>query len=223
MGFRDRREAGRQLAEQLLDLAQERPIVLALPRGGVPVAYEIARALRAPLGILGVRKLGAPANRERAVGAIAEDGSVVLDSDAARRVGFTQSSLDATLEREGRELRRAVERYRRGRRPLVFGGRTVIVVDDGLATGLTALAAVRASRDGGAARIIVATPVGASESVRLLGREADGVVCSLIPRQLISVGYHYRDFSPVSEEEAIALLDDAANEYATAAPEQPAL
>ena len=222
MGFRDRRAAGRELAGQLLDLAQERPIVIALPRGGVPVAYEIARALHAPLGIFGVRKLGAPANPERAVGAIAEDGSVVLDGDTARRVGFSQSLLDATLEREGRALLRAVERYHRGRQPLGFAGRTVIVVDDGLATGLTALAAVRALRDGGAARIVVATPVGARESIGLLGREADGVFCSLIPHTLVSVGSHYRDFSAVSEEEAIALLDDAANEYATAA-EQAAL
>jgi len=130
--------------------------------------------------------------------------------------------LDATLEREGRALLRAVERYHRGRQPLGFAGRTVIVVDDGLATGLTALAAVRALRDGGAARIVVATPVGARESIGLLGREADGVVCSLIPHTLVSVGSHYRDFSAVSEEEAIALLDDAANEYATAA-EQAAL
>jgi predicted phosphoribosyltransferase/dienelactone hydrolase len=206
MDFRDRREAGRQLAEQLRPLRAEQPIVVAIPRGGVPVAFEIARALGAPLDVLAVRKLGAPANPELGVGAIAEDGSAALDRDAARRVGLTQAALDETVERETRELRRRVLAYRDGRPPIDVRGRTVIVVDDGLATGLTDLAAVRALRDRGAGRIVVAIPVGAPESVALVGEEADEVVCQTIPRSLQSVGRWYRDFSPVGDDEVRALL-----------------
>ena len=153
-------------------------MVIALPRGGVPVAYEVAHALKAPLDVLAVRKLGAPGNPEFGVGAIAEDGTTVLNPDTARRVGMTQELLDATLEREIRELRRRVERYRDGRRQSDVRGRTVIVVDDGLATGLTDLVAVRALRARGAARIVVAVPVGARESVAMVAEEADEVVCT---------------------------------------------
>jgi len=206
MEFLDRRDAGRRLAAELLHLAEERPIVIALPRGGVPVAVEVAQALRAPLDILAVRKLGAPGNPELAVGAIAEDGSAVLNPEIARRVGMTQEMLKATVEREVRELRRRVEHYRDGRAPLDVRGRTVIVVDDGLATGLTDLAAVRALRGREAARIVVAVPVGARESAALVGREADEIVCHTIPRELFGVGAWYRDFSPVSDDEVVSLL-----------------
>jgi predicted phosphoribosyltransferase/predicted alpha/beta-hydrolase family hydrolase len=158
------------------------------------------------LEILAVCKLGAPGNREFGVGAIAEDGTAVLDRDTARRVGMTQEVLDATVARELKELRRRVLRYRDGRIPLDIRDRIVIVVDDGLATGLTDLAAVRALRARGAARIIVAVPVGARESVARVGQEADQIVCQMIPRELLGVGYWYADFSPVSDEEVVALL-----------------
>ena len=187
-------------------------MVIALPRGGVPVAFEVAHALRAPLDVLAVRKLGAPGNPEFGVGAIAEDGTAVLDTYTARRVGMTGAVLDATLEREIRELRRRVERYRDGRRQIDVRGRTVTVVDDGLATGLTDLAAVRALRARGAARIVVAVPVGARESVVLVAEEADEVVCHTIPRQLLGVGRFYEDFSPVSDAEVVALLCAAARD-----------
>jgi putative phosphoribosyl transferase len=212
MVFLDRRDAGRQLVAQLQPLARERPVVIALPRGGVPVAYEVAHALKAPLDVLAVRKLGAPGNPEFGVGAIAEDGTTVLNPETARRVGMTQELLDATLEREIRELRRRVERYRDGRRQSDVRGRTVIVVDDGLATGLTDLVAVRALRARGAARIVVAVPVGARESVALVGEEADEVVCHTIPRELLGVGRFYQDFSPVSDAEVVALLGAAARD-----------
>ena len=212
MVFLDRRDAGRQLAAQVAPLARERPVVIALPRGGVPVAFEVAHALRAPLDVLAVRKLGAPGNPEFGVGAIAEDGTAVLNSDTARRVGMTQELLDATLEREIRELRRRVERYRDGRRQVDVRGRTVIVVDDGLATGLTDLVAVRALRARGAARIVVAVPVGARESVAMVAEEADEVVCHTVPRELLGVGRFYQDFSPVSDAEVVELLGAAARD-----------
>lgn len=214
MVFQDRRDAGRQLAGVLAPLSRERPVVIALPRGGVPVAFEVARSLRAPLDVLAVRKLGAPGNPEFAIGAIAEDGTVVLNADTASHVGTTQELLDATLEREIGELCRRVERYRDGRRQVDVQGRTVIVVDDGLASGLTALVGVRALRARGAARIVVAVPVGARESVALLGREADEVICPSIPRELLAVGRFYEDFSPTSDGEVVALLGAAASDQA---------
>src|SRR5437660_7712125 len=142
MHFLDRRDAGRVLAAELLALTDERPVVVALPRGGVPVAAEVARLLGAPLDILAVRKLGAPGNPELGVGAIAEDGTAVLDERSASAVGMTQETLDETVVREAAELQRRVERYRAGRARLPVEGRTAIVVDDGLATGLSDLAAV---------------------------------------------------------------------------------
>ena len=209
MIFEDRREAGGRLAAQLAPLAGERPIVFALPRGGVPVALEIARALHAPLDLLTVRKLGAPQNPELGVGAVAEDGSAVVNADMARIVGMTEADFDRTLEREVRELRRRMLRFRDGRPPLDVRNRTVIVVDDGLATGLSDLAAVRALRRRGAARIVVAAPVASPEAVAVLRKEADEVVCHTIPHELGGVGRWYRDFAPVSDEEVLALLADA--------------
>ncbi len=181
---------------------------MALPRGGVPVAWEVACALHAPLDILAVRKLGAPGNPEFGVGAVAEDGTGVLDSRSAAMLGMTQAELDATLARESQELSRRVERYRDGRPSIPVQGRTVIIVDDGLATGLSDLAAVRALRNRGAGRIIVAVPVGSSEAVSMLATEADRVICLEVPRRLLGVGMWYRDFSPVSDEQVVALLAD---------------
>jgi putative phosphoribosyl transferase len=212
MRFLNRRDAGRLLAVELADLAEERPVVVALPRGGVPVAAEVARSLAAPLEILAVRKLGAPGNPELGVGAVAEDGTGVLDSQSAGMLGMTQAMLDETLARESRELRRRVERYRDGRAPVPVQGRTVIVVDDGLATGLTDLAAVRALRKRGARRIVVAVPVGSAPAVSLLEKEADRVLCLTTPEPLLGVGAWYRDFTPTSDEEVVALLADAAEE-----------
>ncbi len=203
--------AGR-LATALDELRSEQPIVVALPRGGVPVAAEIARRLRAPLEILAVRKLGAPGNPELGVGAVAEDETGVLDPDTATRVGMTQPLLDETLAREAAELRRRVERYRDGRPALDVAGRTVLVVDDGLATGLTDLAAVRALRKRGARRIVVAVPVGSEQAVALLEDEADRVVCLAVPARLYGVGIWYDDFTPVSDEEVVSLLAEAAGE-----------
>jgi putative phosphoribosyl transferase len=210
MRFLDRRDAGRRLAAELIPFAEERPVIVALPRGGVPIGVEVARTLGAPLDILAVRKLGAPGNPELGVGAVAEDGTGVLDQHSAGMLGMTQAMLDATLARESEELRRRVERYRDGRPSIPVSGRTVIVVDDGLATGLTDLAAVRALRKRGVRRIVVAVPVGSGESVSMLAEEADRVVCLTIPERLFGVGMWYRDFTPVSDEQVLALLAEAA-------------
>ena len=213
MQFVDRHDAGRRLAAELVGFAGERPVVVALPRGGVPIAFEVAHALGAPLEILAVRKLGAPGNPELAVGAVAEDGTGVFDPRSAGMLGMTQEMFDSTLEQESQELRRRVERYRDGRAPIPVSGRTVIVVDDGLATGLTDLAAVRALRKRGARRIVVAVPVGSGEAVSLLAEEADRVVCLTVPRLLRGVGMWYRDFAPVSDEQVLALLAEATGEH----------
>ncbi|MGA2319190.1 MAG: phosphoribosyltransferase family protein [Solirubrobacteraceae bacterium] len=218
MQYLDRRDAGRQLARELIDLTDERPVIVALPRGGVPVAVEVARELGAQLEILAVRKLGAPGNPELGVGAVAEDGTGVLDPQSAGRLGMTQAMLEETLARESQEMRRRVEHYRDGRPSIPVKGRTVIVVDDGLATGLSDLAAVRALRKRGARRIVVAAPVGSGESISMLAEEADRVVCPLIPERLYGVGMWYRDFAPVSDEEVVALLAEAGQEGTSSAP-----
>ncbi len=221
MEFLDRHDAGRRLATELESFAQERPVIVALPRGGVPVAFEVARALHAPLDILAVRKLGAPGNPELGVGAVAEDGTGVLDPYSAAMLGMTQAAFETTLALESQELRRRVERYRDDRPSVSLVGRTVIIVDDGLATGLTDLAAVRAVRKRGARHIVVAVPVGSSEAVSMLAKEADRVVCLEVPSRLFGVGMWYRDFAPVPDEQVIALLAEAGEgESAPASPTQ---
>src|SRR5579863_3167973 len=206
VGFLDRHDAGRRLAAALSGLDPADAVILALPRGGVPVAREIARALGAPLDILAVRKLGAPGNPEFGVGAIAEGDVVVVYEEVARRVGLVGAALEEAIRRERAELDRRVASYRGGRPPVPLAGSTAVLVDDGVATGLTEIAAVRAARERGAARVIVAVPVGARDSIRLLRGEADEVVCLLEARRLIGVGRWYDDFSAVSDEEVLALL-----------------
>jgi putative phosphoribosyl transferase len=209
MTFADRHEAGRQLAAALASLSCERPVVVALPRGGVPVGVEVATALHAPLDVLAVRKLGAPGQPEYGVGAVAEDGVGVLDAGAARAVGLTDEELDRAVVRESQELARRVAAYRNGRAPVDVRGRTVLVIDDGLATGLSDLAAVRALRGRGAQRIVVGAPVGSASAVAELRREADDVVCVEIPRPFRAVGLWYDDFSAVEDHEVVALLAQA--------------
>jgi putative phosphoribosyl transferase len=210
MIFDDRRDAGRRLGTQLESLAHERPVVLAVPRGGVPVAAEVARALGAPLDVLAVRKLGAPGHREYGIGAIAEGGIAVLDPAGVAASGATEAHLDDTIEREAAELRRRVRAYRGERAPIVLTGRTAIVVDDGLATGLTDVAAVRAARRRGAASVVVAAPVASAHAIERLSREADDVVCASVPRDFSSVGCWYRDFAEVGDGEVVAVLAEGA-------------
>jgi putative phosphoribosyl transferase len=204
--FADRRDAGRRLAERLAPLAAEDPVVVALPRGGVPVAREVATALGAPLEILAVRKLGAPHNPEYGIGAVAEDGTRVIDAEAVAVLGLDGGVIDSLIARETEELRRRVAAYRGDRPALDLEGRTVIVVDDGVATGVTDTAALRAVRRRRPGRTILAVPVCAPDSAARLADEADEVVCLTMPPLLYGVGQWYRDFSQVSDEEVIAAL-----------------
>jgi predicted phosphoribosyltransferase len=206
--FHDRRDAGRFLARKLLALYAGRPdvLVLALPRGGVPVGYEVARALQAPLDVFLVRKLGMPGHEEYALGAIASGGVRVLNEKAANALGIPQSVIDAVTGREERELERRSRAYRGGRAPPDVRGRTVILVDDGLATGASMQAAVQALRRRGPARIVVAVPAAPRETCKELRKSADEVICAIAPEFLRAVGYWYEDFSKTSDEEVRRLL-----------------
>jgi predicted phosphoribosyltransferase len=217
MRFRNRTEGGRLLAEELAAYA-DRPdvLVLGLPRGGAPVAFEVARALRAPLDVFLVRKLGLPGREELAMGAIASGGARVLNEDVVRTLAVPDEVIDDVTAREWQELERRQRLYRGGRPAPDVGGRTVILIDDGLATGSTMRAAVAALREQGPARIVVAVPVGARETCADLQGEADEVVCALTPEPFFAVGMWYEDFSQTTDEEVRDLLERAAREHAAA-------
>jgi erythromycin esterase-like protein/predicted phosphoribosyltransferase len=205
--FRNRNEAGRLLAEKLTAYAN-RPdvLVLALPRGGVPVAYEVARALGAPLDVFVVRKLGVPGYEELAMGAVATGGVRVLNDQIVQRLGIPQYIIDAVAARELQELARRERLYRGGRPPPDVRGRTVILVDDGLATGATMRAAIMALRQLEPARIVVAVPTASPETCEELKAEADDVVCAITPEPFLAVGHWYEDFSQTTDEEVRDLL-----------------
>jgi putative phosphoribosyl transferase len=206
--FRDRVDAGKALAGHLRQYAG-RPdvIVLALPRGGVPVGYEVAQALGAPLDVFIVRKLGVPGHEEYAMGAVASGGVRVLNDDAMRSLRLSDETVDRVTARELEELKRRERLYRGDRPEPDLKGRTVILVDDGLATGLTMKAAVKALAQRGAARIVVAVPIAAAETCEALRREVDEVVCALTPEPFHAVGLWYDNFSQTSDEEVHDLLE----------------
>jgi len=204
--FQDRRDAGRRLAALLEPFRDELPVVVGIPRGGVPVAAEVARALGVPLDVTVVRKIGAPQNPEFAIGALAEGGIHVLSERTVRALGLSEPELLALIARVEGELAERRVRYRGRGEPAPLSGRTVILVDDGLATGLSALAAVRSLRERGASRVILAVPVAAPESAQELRRYADEVVCVEEPSDLWAVGYWYEDFRPTTDEEVAVLL-----------------
>jgi putative phosphoribosyl transferase len=214
--FKDRSDAGRQLAAQLLPLADERPLVIGLPRGGVPVADEVAMLLEAPLEILAVRKLGAPHNPEYGIGAIAEGDTKVFDQEALALLEIDGGELARIVERETAELRRRVEVYRGDRKPLSPSDRTVIVVDDGVATGVTDTAALREIRRHQPRRLLLAVPVCPPDSLARLREEADEVVCLVAPAQLRGVGQWYAHFGQVADDEVIDLLARARSRDAAA-------
>jgi putative phosphoribosyl transferase len=216
MQFADRRAAGRRLGAELATLELDRPVVLGLPRGGVPVAYEVARVLSAPLDVLVVRKLGCPWQPELGLGAIGEDGVRLLNTGLIRQTQVGASELEAVAEREGRELERRVERYRQGRPAIALAGRTVLVVDDGLATGFTARAGIEVVRRRGAQRVVLAVPVAPADTLAELAEVADEVVCLQTPAWFSSIGAFYTDFSQTSDAEVTELL--AAADSSRAAP-----
>jgi putative phosphoribosyl transferase len=205
--FRDRTEAGRLLGERLRQYAnRDDTIVLALPRGGVPVAAEVARALNAPLDVFVVRKLGVPRWPELAMGAIASGGGIVVNEDVVRGAHVSEVQLQAVIAVETEELRRREATYRGAAPPLSLADKTVILADDGIATGATMLAAVRAVRGAKPARVIVAVPVGPQEVRDRLRGEADDVVVATMPRRFEAVGQVFADFGQVSDEEVRAAL-----------------
>ncbi len=205
--FEDREDAGKKLAGRLEKYRDENPIVFALPRGGVPVGAEISAALRAPLEVLVARKLGAPGQPEFGIGAVAPDGVRVLNKHAVSRLGITDEYLEEVTERETEEVERRL-RYFRGDRPEPeVEGRTAILVDDGLATGVTARAAAKYLRGRGPGRLILAVPVCAVQTAETLRSEVDELVCLEAPSDLMAIGLWYQDFYQVPDEEVVELLE----------------
>jgi len=208
--LQDRVAAGRRLVEPLRQYAHRSDvIVLALPRGGVPVAYEVATALGVRLDLMLVRKLGVPSHQEFAMGAIASGGIQVLNEDALRAHPIDKAAFDAVVERETRELQRREQLYRGSRAPVQLKDQVVILIDDGLATGASMLAAIHATRVQAPSRIVVAVPVAPIETAEALRSEVDELICPLIPDWLMSIGYWYMDFSQTSDKEVMDLLQKA--------------
>ena len=208
--YRDRTHAGEVLASHLTADAAPGPVtVLALPRGGVPVAFPVARAFHAPLDILAVRKLGVPGHEELAMGAVAAGGVRVLNSDVINGLGIGDQTLDEVTRVESRRLVDQEARLRAGRQPAAIDGRTIVLVDDGLATGSTMRAAIASAREQGAATVVVGVPVGAASSVASLRTLADQVVCPATPPFFRAVGLAYLDFSEVSDDDVRSLLAKA--------------
>ena len=213
--FADRRHAGRFLAAELRQYAgQQDVIVLALPRGGVVVACEVASALRAPLDVLVVRKLGVPGHQELAMGAIASGGVRILNHEVVRARGIPVTTVEAVTAAEQEELVRRERLYRGNRPPLEVNGRIAILVDDGLATGSTMRAAVAALRTRGPKRLVIGAPIADPSTCEELAAEVDEIVCALTPEPLLAVGFWYTDFSQTSDDEVRALLEAAAREQA---------
>jgi putative phosphoribosyl transferase len=217
MTFIDRADAGRRLAVRLQPLRGEAVVVLGLPRGGVPVAYEVARVLDAPLDVIVVRKLGVPFQPELGAGAIGEDGVRIINKEVIHVAGVSASQLDEVEARERAELERRVRRFRGDRPRVALKGRTVVVVDDGIATGSTARAACQVARAQGAARVVLAVPVAPRDWEVRFGADADEFVCLDTPEPFYAIGQFYDDFTQTSDEEVIACLERAARRVPQAA------
>jgi putative phosphoribosyl transferase len=205
--FHDRRDAGRQLAQLLLSLRRSEPLVLALPRGGVPVAFEVAGALGAPLDVFVVRKLGVPDHEELAMGAVASGGGIVLNRPVVENMRIEQAVVEEVARREFYEVLRREGMYRADQPPLEIRGRHVVLVDDGLATGATMRAAVATLRLSKPARLVVAVPIAAPDARRALARLADDVVCASTPEDFRAVGLWYENFEQVEDSEVQSLLE----------------
>lgn len=209
MTFTDRREAGRRLAEELSEYADTNALVLALPRGGVETGFEVARALDAELDVIVTRKLGAPGNPEFGFGAIGPGDVRVLNQETVRRLGLSEEQIEKVAEREGRELNRRLEEYRGERELPDIEGRTVIVVDDGMATGGTALAGVQTVRAQNPGKLVLAVPVAPPDTTEKLREEVDELICLHTPRAFMAVGQWYQRFDQTSDEQVVDLLEKA--------------
>lgn len=207
MLFNDRLDAGRRLAKRLSAMNLSNPVVQGVPRGGVVVAYEVSRALGAPLDVVISRKIGAPGNPELAIGAVAQDGTLVVDQALVRALGVDEDYLSEEAARQQEEITRRLNRYRQGLPAVDVSGATVIVVDDGIATGATVLAALRGLRAADAGRIILAVPVAPPDTLERLASEADDIVCLATPEPFYAVGQFYRHFEQTSDEEVVELLE----------------
>lgn len=205
--FRDRRDAGEKLAVRLAEYRDESPVVFALPRGGVPVAFEVADALGAALDVILARKLGAPDQPELGVGAVAQGGKRVLNAGIVAHLGIPEEYIERITRREMEEITASELRFRAGRSEPDLRGKTAILVDDGLATGVTARAAILAARDMKPRKVVLAAPVCAPQTTRILRREVDDLVCLHSPEELGAIGFWYRNFEQVSDEEVIELLE----------------
>ncbi len=217
--FTDRKEAGRELAAALMRFKAESPVVLAVPRGGVPVAYEVARALEAPLDIIVARKLGAPGHHELGLGAIVDGDhpQSVLNEDIIRELRVSAQYIQTEIETELKEIRRRQTAYRKGRPAAEVAGRTVIVIDDGIATGGSIRAALRGVKRMGPGKLVLAVPVAPPETIAALSGEADEIVCLEAPEYFMAIGEFYDDFRQTRDEEVIELLE-AASRWPAGAP-----
>ena len=204
--LRNRKEAGQKLVSQLQDYKERNVVVLAIPRGGVVLGYEVAKALEAPLDIVVPRKIGAPGNPELAIGAIAEDGTVILDEALLQMFRISNEYLEREKVAEMAEIRRRTLAFRGGLPPLDLSGRVVILVDDGLATGATMKAAVASVRNRGASEIVIAVPVAPPDTVRELSKLVDRVVCPIVYEPFMAIGQFYDDFTQVEDDEVMRLL-----------------
>ncbi len=215
--FENRTDAGIRLAMALRHLRGQDVLVLALPRGGVPVAFEVARALHAELDLLFVRKLGAPGHEELGIGAVVDGANpqVVLNDELVRQIGVDRDYIDRTMQRELVEIERRRERYLGQRAPQPVSGRTIVLVDDGIATGGTIRAALKGLRRNKPGRLILAVPVAPAEIAAEIARDCDEFVCVATPQPFYAVGAHYQDFTQTSDEEVVRLLDEARS-FATA-------
>ena len=218
MVFADRADAGRRLAARLRHLADERVVVLGLPRGGVPVAFEVAAALGAPLDVIVVRKLGVPFQPELGMGAIGEDGVRVINREVVRLAGVSENELAAVEARERAELERRAWRFRASRPRQSLDGRVAVVVDDGVATGSTARAACQVARAQGAARVVLAVPIAAPGWQARIGGDADELVCVETPHPFFAIGQFYADFSQATDDEVVACLQRDTTPVSVAEP-----